>query len=1524
MKAIFTTIIFIAISISNFAQILDLEKTSSISQYWDSNSSLQFNDEKSIFDFYNSHNKLKKTKSFKSNNETPGGPYSADGNTIVLLSFDDNLNNESGTSSNATSTGSYTFSTNTLSGMGSCINLDGNSYLTIPHNENLNLSGDWTIEAWIKISSYNSTHQYIVNKPGNNDDYLANYALQLQPWWDNVIHGFYFSDEETRINVTDIKPNLNQWYHVAFTRNTTNSEIRLIVHDENWNEISSSSRGFSGTEVLLSSKDLRIGEGFIGCIDELRISDVVRDFSYKLDKSQITSENFIIYYDQENSSRANTIINQLQKKTDFYKKYFKYFFKYHSIIFSINICKDLAEFNQFKPSDLPDFETSYLYQEILYILAPSTTAQQGYFDSFEQAAMHGFTMMFVDKEYNNNASEWMRYGFARHQSGMISTPEEIRTEIRNLGRNPTMQEMNNWEQISSFDKYAFAYTIFQYIADVHSFHLVFNLVRFGNNSTNYNFQHIKTEAKFEDVWHYSLDLFYLRTSKLLKLQRETSHFYLYMADEDLPDIVQWASELEGFYTRFTNDMQMTIEHKIHLFYYPALCDFHYIQGRDECDVNFVGHALSIDLCTFVRNHPDKPMMSSMGLAKHELTHVIQSNLDHSYHPRWQSEGLATLMPDGLLSPADINQVKKQVNVEFSKIVAAAGRYPSIEDFESNSFLTQYGLDASPLYYLLGSVIVDYLIKTSGYMGLKTFILSNASDYNILGFNDKVAFMNSFYEYYEETWKIQPQQAIAIKTKANITIDGNFNEQDWDLNQAIEGIYPFYLNNKNNTSRFGTLWDDQYLYVAVEVLDNILNNNSSDGWNDGIEVFIDGDHNRAYQYDTYDRQFKKTWNNSALEEKNNLTTGVLHNVRNISGGYAVEIAIPWSNLGITPSANNIIGFDIANIDNDNGYKYQLIWSGNNINDRTTINFGELTLSSSLKADFTADVTSGSPPLTVNFTDLSSESPTSWEWDFQNDGTIDSYEQNPEWIYYDQGTYTVSLTVSDGTSTDNQVKTDYISISKSPEEPSNPNPANHATSIPVSAILSWTNGEGTETIDLYFGTDNPPTNLILDNRAATTIYNQGSLNDGTDYFWKVICRNTIGATEGPVWSFSTGGATDQIWQNISLNTGWNILSFNVEPDNKNLLNIVQPLIDDEKLHKIIDEVGNILQYMPWGWVNNIGDMANTEGYYAKVTSNVTLSVFGTVVPCPFVVDLFAGWNIMGYPCQNPKDAMAVLQALIDEGKLHKVIDEGGNILQYMPWGWVNNIGDLSPGEGYYIKLSENGSITFEEPGDPVPVIRNDINIEISQTKFFKKSFQRSPYMPMTIVLTDVENIGYDSEIGIFDGDLCVGAAIIKNDILYIAATSDDPYTPEIDGFINGNAISVKVFDKVQGRAYILEPQHIQGDYRFSPLETYIGSLKSYSTDILNTGLENNYLGLCFPNPSSDYTIIEYGLAETSSVTLTVYNQLGKTIRVLNITDQPPGIHQYKIEWKTLGQGIYYYRLETTGDSEYFSESRKIVVK
>ena len=75
-----------------------------------------------------------------------------------------------------------------------------------------------------------------------------------------------------------------------------------------------------------------------------------------------------------------------------------------------------------------------------------------------------------------------------------------------------------------------------------------------------------------------------------------------------------------------------------------------------------------------------------------------------------------------------------------------------------------------------------------------------------------------------------------------------------------------------------------------------------------------------------------------------------------------------------------------------------------------------------ANFTADLTYGDVPLTVQFTDLSTGNPTNWSWDFGDTGTAN--DQNPVHTYTSEGIYNVTLTASNGAGSGTLDKPDYI--------------------------------------------------------------------------------------------------------------------------------------------------------------------------------------------------------------------------------------------------------------------------------------------------------------------------------------------------------------------------------------------------------------------------------------------------------------------------------------------------------------------
>ena len=79
-----------------------------------------------------------------------------------------------------------------------------------------------------------------------------------------------------------------------------------------------------------------------------------------------------------------------------------------------------------------------------------------------------------------------------------------------------------------------------------------------------------------------------------------------------------------------------------------------------------------------------------------------------------------------------------------------------------------------------------------------------------------------------------------------------------------------------------------------------------------------------------------------------------------------------------------------------------------------------------ANFLSDLNSGPAPLSVIFTNLSAGDDLSYEWDFTNDGTVDSTAQNASFTYTSPGTYEVRMRAYNSFSSDTEIKTAFITV------------------------------------------------------------------------------------------------------------------------------------------------------------------------------------------------------------------------------------------------------------------------------------------------------------------------------------------------------------------------------------------------------------------------------------------------------------------------------------------------------------------
>jgi hypothetical protein len=175
------------------------------------------------------------------------------------------------------------------------------------------------------------------------------------------------------------------------------------------------------------------------------------------------------------------------------------------------------------------------------------------------------------------------------------------------------------------------------------------------------------------------------------------------------------------------------------------------------------------------------------------------------------------------------------------------------------------------------------------------------------------------------------------------IDGEVQHDAAYTNSPVATVTKQVINVSDNQTDVRMTWDGSYLYVGVVVWDNhaytnTLYGDSPEIWNDdAVEIFIDPSNSKLPYFDpSLHRQilvkFTPVGTSPTVNVRGNavgiLAATKLFNSPIYLGGYSVEVAIPWTNLGITPSAGTYLGFDVQNDDDDNGGNRdsQLAWKG----------------------------------------------------------------------------------------------------------------------------------------------------------------------------------------------------------------------------------------------------------------------------------------------------------------------------------------------------------------------------------------------------------------------------------------------------------------------------------------------------------------------------------------------------------------------------------------------------------------------
>jgi predicted alpha/beta superfamily hydrolase len=247
-----------------------------------------------------------------------GGPYPTDNNTVALYHFDNDFVNDANPSVLANPFNTINFSQNvgvfdyalkidnTVSGVSSCI--------VLPNENALSLVNDWTIEFWFNISSWGGTttaYPYMFLKSG------ANYFVFLDVTSKSMHVGYDYEGGAENLFLPNNVLTLNKWYHILFTRNTQNMSLTCQLRDQTRYLLQSKTINYNPNHIpKTNTNPINVGGfsggsnvQFDGYIDEVRISNVVRDFTVTGFEDKL-QDNFFEVYPNPTSRFVNIKLSQ--------------------------------------------------------------------------------------------------------------------------------------------------------------------------------------------------------------------------------------------------------------------------------------------------------------------------------------------------------------------------------------------------------------------------------------------------------------------------------------------------------------------------------------------------------------------------------------------------------------------------------------------------------------------------------------------------------------------------------------------------------------------------------------------------------------------------------------------------------------------------------------------------------------------------------------------------------------------------------------------------------------------------------------------------------------------------------------------------------------------------------------------------------------------------------------------------------------------------------------------------------------
>ncbi len=506
-----------------------------------------------------------------------------------------------------------------------------------------------------------------------------------------------------------------------------------------------------------------------------------------------------------------------------------------------------------------------------------------------------------------------------------------------------------------------------------------------------------------------------------------------------------------------------------------------------------------------------------------------------------------------------------------------------------------------------------------------------------------------------------------------------------------------------------------------------------------------------------------------------------------------------------------------------------------------------------------------------------------------------------LYYANDVNTVCSAPGTATSSVNRPNMMFVGMEGEPEPPAPvlSLPVNGATGLDINPYLVWTGVEEAANYRVQISNDANFDNLIVNAITPEIEYLVPvNLNYSTQYWWRVRSITQLG-TLGP-WTDSWSFTTELESMNINLASGWNMISSYLNPANTDIVEIYAPIVSDVKLVK--NGVGQM--YDPAFNINTIVNWYYADAYLVNMLNDNTLTITGAKIT-PEITPLFLnnGWNLTAYLRDNPMSPLTALANISSNLVLAK--NNVGGL--YVPAFGINTIGNMQPGEGYYMYLSGNNILTYPANGAFKAVSVEEIT---PNAKLLIPAYKNTGNNA-TLILSIDNNDG--NEIGVFNSNnVLIGSAVVNNGVAAVTIWGDDEVSPIIDGATNNEILFVRLYNS-NTNSYIdinlTDISDLTNNTEINNRISYSSNSIYFAKASLQNGMNFDLSISTVPNPVSNSTSFEFTLPFEANAEIQIYDVTGELVAKIASKSYSVGFNKVHFDASNLANGVYNVVLSST---------------